>query len=915
MSYWEKNPQTFRLIIAAATVILFGISVVNLYQNVTTPNDENLFTALPANLYITKKFNSMFFNKNKMINTPKVINTGNLLDSVNSFHVSTFKDFETAINNVKQTDSLNLFLIDLVSAKGYDVKVLRSDISKDNIMRIDKAAWIVEVFNGGASDQAGLKEGDIILRVNGKSFTSIYELDYIMKHQKSNSFIYYELLRNNQIFEVKVQLARYGLQFNVLAFLLIGFLTILIGIFIGWKSPKLTAARMISIAFILIGFYLTVFINFNSTDQDNFTKIKLISLAFSLLFGIPVLLHSRLYFPFENQTLINKQWLVLVLYLFSAIGFSFFTLSLFTFRFLMNAPPIAIIIMFVYFGIINIIYRKTYSKENIRYFRIIKICYGIAGGALLFTVLLYADMRVQYLVLPVILIPLAYLYTIARYRLLDLDTKINRNLFYLIIFFIWHLLLTAILFVSIYYIIKIEIILPNFRITPNSFEILSMPLPNEIMDTFRNLINVLLALFVLIFLGYIRTFVNDKINTKFDRVIINFRNAYSEIFESLEIDISHEKLSILLIDKIHNLIRFKRIGIIILENDNYLKFQYFKGYDSKELEEFNNSVSRKLISVINQFRGMFNIDYLPDGIKVVYKTHGIKSLLPIKSKGTLLGAFLIGDKLSETSFTSDELELFRSVANQAAVSLDNAMLYIKLTEQERMKHELDIARKIQLASLPQTTPKIQGIDVSGLSIPALEVGGDFYDYLIGKDRNLSIVLGDVSGKGTSSALYVSKTQGILNTLNEFELSPKEMLIRTTASIISFNPQFKKLKVARAGHLPVYFYNTNTGKVENIQPVGLALGITPDELFTSKIEEIQLDVNYGDVFLLISDGITDARNPDGNDFGEYRVIDILNNNYNQSAKNIVDILIQSVEGFTQSDYIFDDMTIVDLKICC
>jgi serine phosphatase RsbU (regulator of sigma subunit) len=929
MSYWEDNPQTFKMIIAVAVIIIFAISIDNLYQNVTGPNDENTFKDLPANLYITKEFKSLIFKNNKMVSKLKIIYPGNLLKMVNYVEVLSFKDFETAINKVKQTDSLNLVLIDLVAGTGYEVKVLRSDISKDNITRVDKAAWIIEVFKGGASDQAGIKAGDIIIRVNGKSFSSIYELDYIMKHQKSGSFIYYELLRNNEIFEVKVQLAMYGLKFKLIAFTLVGYLTLIIGIFIGWKSPKLTAAGMISIAFILIGYYFTISINPYLTVQDNFTKVKLISIVFSLLFGIPVLLHSRLYFPVENQALINKQWVVLLLYLFSAIGFSLFTLSLFTFKFLMYVPNYTLIVIFIYYGIINLVYRKTYSKENKRYFRIIKISYIITVVCVALSSVEEIKIQYPYLIISVILVPLAYLYTIARYRLLDLDVKINRNLFYLIIYTIWHLVLLSILFVSVYYIIKIEISIPNFRITQNSIEILSVPLPAEFMDTFRNLINLVLGLFVLIILGYVRIKGNNLINSKFDRVIINFRNAYSEIFESLEIDISHEKLSQLLIDKIHNLIRFKRIGIIILENNNYFKYQYFKGFVSNEFEDFNSSVSRKLISVISQFQGMFNIDYLPEGIKVVYQTHGIKSLLPIKSKGTLLGAFLIGDKLSETSFTSDELELLRSTANQAAVSLDNALLYVKLTEQERMKHELDIARKIQLASLPQTTPQIQGIDVWGLSIPALEVGGDFYDYLIGNDRNLSVVIGDVSGKGTSSALYVSKTQGILNTLNEFELSPKEMLIRVnrrlfrsieknyfiTASIIFFNSQLKKLKVARAGHLPLYYFNSLKDVVEIIQPVGIALGVSSDELFTSKIEEIQLDVNYGDAFLLISDGITDARNSAGNEFGENKVLEILTQNHNQNAKQIVDTMIQRVEDFTQSDYIFDDMTIVVLKICC
>jgi serine phosphatase RsbU (regulator of sigma subunit) len=105
------------------------------------------------------------------------------------------------------------------------------------------------------------------------------------------------------------------------------------------------------------------------------------------------------------------------------------------------------------------------------------------------------------------------------------------------------------------------------------------------------------------------------------------------------------------------------------------------------------------------------------------------------------------------------------------MAMENAFLYEELAEKERMKHELAIARRIQLASLPQKTPVVKGLEIAGSSLPALEVGGDFFDYLNGSTDHLTVVVGDVSGKGTSAALYMSKVQGILRSLHPREPSP------------------------------------------------------------------------------------------------------------------------------------------------
>ena len=929
MSYWERNPNTLKLIIVLAALVFTSISVINFYINITTPNDENLFAQLPGNLYISKSFEAFPMDKEgKTTGKEVIVASGNIINRIDGKLVKNYREFEKLYREKGNNDTFLITIVDLKQEKGLYYKTVKSKLPKDFVFRVDNAAWIVEVYKDGASDRAGIKKGDIILKVNGNTFDDVWELDKIMKSQRSGSFIYYQILRDNEIFEIGVQLAKFGVLFNVLALFIVGLITIAFGTFIGYKRPNLTAARMISLALILLGHFFSIYYTLGASTGDMFTKLRLISFTFSLMFGVPLVLHGRLYFPYENRELISKQWIVLFLYLIGAVGFSVQSLLWLTFNRQLNFMVYPLILMLLYFGLISLIYNKTFTKENRRHYRPILISYTIVLIVLLFIPLLKEiHYTLQYYVVLSILIPISYFYTISKHRLLDFDLRVSRSIMFSTVNISLHITLLAILLLSVYFLAQIQLKLPNIRVTSSSIEIQNFPLPDNINMIISQMVTVLLSFVVLGILVLIRKKILLWINVKFDRIKINFKDVYSKIFETVEIDTTQEKLAETLVKRVGEIIRFKDLGILVLDNDNYFKYQYFLN-NNDEFIEFNYLVSKKLISAIKQFKGIFSIDYLPDGIKAKYSENKYRSVLPVKSKGTLLAAFVIGDKLSETTITNDENELLKSVANQAAVSLDNAYLYNKLAQQERIKHELDIARKIQLASLPQNTPYIKGFDIAAVSIPALEVGGDFYDYLVNENGNLSVVIGDVSGKGTSSALYVSKTQGILNTLNEFEISPKELLIRAnrrlyrsieknyfiTSSIISLSKNSSDVRIARAGHLPVYYFNSDSDKVERILPQGIALGITPTDIFSSRIEEISVKTSVGDIFVLISDGITDARNSDGNDFGEYRVTDYLLNNSQKSAKELVDGLMEMVSNFIQTEDVFDDMTVAVVRIC-
>ena len=374
--------------------------------------------------------------------------------------------------------------------------------------------------------------------------------------------------------------------------------------------------------------------------------------------------------------------------------------------------------------------------------------------------------------------------------------------------------------------------------------------------------------------------------------------------------------------------KLKNVGIVIFQTDDIIWEQYFINLPNDDLTQFHLHNSKQLFFAVSTFNGTVNAEYLPDNIKDIYIKNELQYIVPVRSKGKLVGFILIGEKLAETSFDSDEISLLNSIAAQTAISIDNSILYVELSKRERIKHELELARKIQLATLPDKTPSIPNLDISASAMPAYEVGGDFYDYLIDSNNNLTILIGDVSGKGTSAALIMSKAQGILRALHSFDLSPRQLLIKSnhllqftlnkgsfvTILATKFDVNNNEVIISRAGHLPLYYFNHKKQKVQKILPKGIVIGVSPLEFFEKFLDEEKIKYECGDIFVLLTDGISESRNNLEEEFGEDKLIEIINKHKNQSADEIKSAIINEVDAFSNTAQQFDDMTLVVVKVC-
>ena len=250
-----------------------------------------------------------------------------------------------------------------------------------------------------------------------------------------------------------------------------------------------------------------------------------------------------------------------------------------------------------------------------------------------------------------------------------------------------------------------------------------------------------------------------------------------------------------------------------------------------------------------------------------------------------------------------------------------------ITERQRLQQELEIARQVQMSFLPKSDPKVHGLDISSRCVPALEVGGDYYDFVIHSPKELGVAIGDVSGKGTQAAFYMTLAKGFLRALSNPAGSVSDVLTQINklfydnverGAFISmvygiFDMGKKRLRLTRAGHNPVLVWKAKKQKLEVIQPNGLALGLEKGREFSKTIEEVKIPFAKGDCFIFYTDGFTEAMNKKMEEYGDERFAATVQNYVTRSSKEILEGIIRDVRIYIGKAKQHDDMTLVVVKI--
>jgi sigma-B regulation protein RsbU (phosphoserine phosphatase) len=278
----------------------------------------------------------------------------------------------------------------------------------------------------------------------------------------------------------------------------------------------------------------------------------------------------------------------------------------------------------------------------------------------------------------------------------------------------------------------------------------------------------------------------------------------------------------------------------------------------------------------------------------------------------------------------DQLGELSDSFNSMTASIED-LLHQK-AEKERLEQELRIARSIQMSLLPQGPMTLPGVSLTAHCEPAREVGGDYYDFLPINEHTIGILVADVSGKGTSAALYMAELKGVVLSLSQRHTSPRELLIEAdriisrhldsrsfiTVSYLVIDLRAATLRYARAGHCPLIYVpgpHASSRAPRLLAPDGMVLGLQLDEgrTFTRLLEEVTLPLAPGDVFLMYTDGISEAMNVNGECFGDVRLADLVGQHADLPSDELRERILRDIGAFAGSAAQQDDMTMVLLRV--
>jgi sigma-B regulation protein RsbU (phosphoserine phosphatase) len=309
------------------------------------------------------------------------------------------------------------------------------------------------------------------------------------------------------------------------------------------------------------------------------------------------------------------------------------------------------------------------------------------------------------------------------------------------------------------------------------------------------------------------------------------------------------------------------------------------------------------------------------------KSTRFRSLLafPIMVKEETIGTLALLKELPD-GFNKEMTRIVSAFANQAGISIENFRLMEEAFQNARYKEELKIAKTVQQSLLPNKLEQDSHFEVSAFSASADEVGGDYYDTLRVSDHQVALIIADVSGKGTTAAFHMSQMKGIFHSLAQMHIDPKDFMSRAnqalvfclergsfiSASFFIIDNKEKSIRYSRAGHCPVLYYRASSGKTEYLKDKGTALGMVRSRDYCNFIETNELKYETGDVMLLYTDGITEAKDARGEEFGYDRLADSLKEITSGSAKDIEDHVIKKLYEFSGTNNINDDYTSMTVK---
>src|SRR5215208_913177 len=389
----------------------------------------------------------------------------------------------------------------------------------------------------------------------------------------------------------------------------------------------------------------------------------------------------------------------------------------------------------------------------------------------------------------------------------------------------------------------------------------------------------------------------------------------------------------LVMDTLDSLIPYDAAGIFVLQcRDKELvpageepcefKSEAVRGYDIDELSDLHLKLGEGFIgSVALTGKPIISPDVRNEPLYINARDETLSEMVaPIISNDEVIGVFdLESDELN--AFSDDDLDVLMMLASQVAIIIEKVMLHEQLIEKKRLEGQLEVARQVQLELLPPKDPELPGYDISAYNFPTEEVSGDYYDWVRIYDDELGIVIADVSGKGVPAAILMSFLRSSLRAATHIGYATNISLAKVnyllwesiernqfvTAFYGILDASNKTLSYSNAGHNPPILLNAK-GEASFIEYGEQPLGMFPE----TRYHQYHLLLEPGDVLVLYTDGVTEASNPDGVEFGRDRLVQSVKDNYDRPARELIASLEMAVLEWTANMGANDDVTFFIIK---
>jgi serine phosphatase RsbU (regulator of sigma subunit) len=306
--------------------------------------------------------------------------------------------------------------------------------------------------------------------------------------------------------------------------------------------------------------------------------------------------------------------------------------------------------------------------------------------------------------------------------------------------------------------------------------------------------------------------------------------------------------------------------------------------------------------------------------------------VPLRARSEILGVLLLCDRSHRAGFSANEKHVLRACADQFALMIENARLTDRVVEQETLRRDIALASDVQRRLLPDAPPRSECVDLAAASVPARRIGGDYYDFVELRDREIGIALADVSGKGVAAALIMSVVQASLRIISsEGGIAPPRLVARMNEFVYRSTPaskyatffyaqldeQRRQLRYVNAGHNAPYLLRAgrrSTGdsaspEIEQLSVGGTVVGMFPEMGY----EEATVELYPGDILLVFTDGVPEAHNPESEEFGEERLQQLLRQTAHLPADEISARISAEMKDWIRDAEQYDDLTFIVMKV--